>query len=547
MKKKIFSIGLLGLSLLAVSACGSNGKAESKAGSIEQDLTPYGKYEEPVEFTIGRGVYTGSDLPEGMTVENNAGTKYVEEMANVYAKVAWESQDTAQKIALSISTGDIPDVMIVNRQQFKQLVDNDLIADLTEVYEKTASDYIKDIYGSFGDIILDQVSVDGKLMGLPVTNIGGQQDLLWIRKDWLEKSGKDIPKTKQEVYDLAEEFVKQDFAGNNETIGFSMSTKIAGTYNSGYSLNPIFYANESYPRQWIDKDGETVYGTIQPETKETLAELTELYKNGVIDKQFAVRKSEDLSALVSSGKLGMLFYPWWAPYGDIQQAIANDPDADWIAVSAPEDDNGNINVTQNDPVAGVVVVRKDFSNPEAIIKSMNLSQDFIYQLTPEAKAFTEKEIPDVKTRWHHVLVQVPTQLDFNDVTTRIYNDLTEAIEKGSSENLRLDLLPVYNNYELLQKNGPKSDLTAWGDVKARLDGEKASFDERIKKVDVNFFDTTPTMNTAWANLEKLEDEMFVRIITGEEPIEYFDEFVSQWNKIGGETITSEVNGTVKGK
>ncbi|MFC7055452.1 extracellular solute-binding protein [Enterococcus alcedinis] len=532
---------------MAISACGSSGKADPKEAGPAQDLTPYGKYEEPVEFTIGRGVYSGGSLPEGMTIEDNTGTKYVEEMANVHAKVAWESQDTAQKIALSISTGDIPDVMIVNRQQFKQLVDNDLIADMTEVYEKTASDHLKEIYDSFGDIILDQITVDGKLMGLPLTSIGGQQDLLWIRKDWLEKSGKDLPKTKQEVYELAEEFVKQDFAGNGETVGLSMGTKIAGTYNSGYSLNPIFYANQSYPRQWIEKDGETVYGTIQPETKETLEELSQLYKDGVIDKQFAVRKTEDLSALVSSGKLGMLFYPWWAPYGDIQQAIANDPEADWIPISAPEDEEGNINVTQNDPIGGVIVVRKDFSNPEAIVKSMNLSQDFIYQLTPEAKEFTQQEIPDMKTRWDHILVQVPAQLDFNDITTRIYTALTEAIDDGSSEDLRLDLLPVYNNYEILQKDGPKSDLTAWGDVKARLDGEKASFDERIKKIDVNFFDTTPTMDTAWTNLVKLEDEMFVRIITGEEPIEYFDEFVSQWNKIGGETITKEVNEVVKGQ
>lgn len=547
MKKKMFSVGLLALTLMIASACGTSGKADSKEAGATQDLTPYGKYEEAVEFTIGRGVYSGGSLPEGMTIEDNTGTKYVEEMVNVHAKVAWESQDTAQKIALSISTGDIPDVMIVNRQQFKQLVDNDLIADMTEIYEKTASDHLKEIYDSFGDIILDQITVDGKLMGLPLTSIGGQQDLLWIRKDWLEKSGKDLPKTKQEVYELAEEFVQQDFAGNGETVGLSMGTKIAGTYNSGYSLNPIFYAKQSYPRQWIEKDGETVYGTIQSETKETLEELSQLYKDGVIDKQFAVRKTEDLSALVSSGKLGMLFYPWWAPYGDIQQAIANDPEADWIPISAPEDEEGNINVTQNDPIGGVIVVRKDFSNPEAIVKSMNLSQDFIYQLTPEAKEFTQQEIPDMKTRWDHILVQVPAQLDFNDITTRIYTALTEAIDVGSSEDLRLDLLPVYNNYEILQKDGPKSDLTAWGDVKARLDGEKASFDERIKKIDVNFFDTTPTMDTAWANLVKLEDEMFVRIITGEEPIEYFDEFVSQWNKIGGEQITKEVNEVVKGQ
>ena len=48
------------------------------------------------------------------------------------------------------------------------------------------------------------------------------------------------------------------------------------------------------------------------------------------------------------------------------------------------------------------------------------------------------------------------------------------------------------------------------------------------------------MEQRWASLEKIEDEMMLRIITGESDIDAFDEFVAQWKSIGGDQITEEV-------
>ena len=41
--------------------------------------------------------------------------------------------------------------------------------------------------------------------------------------------------------------------------------------------------------------------------------------------------------------------------------------------------------------------------------------------------------------------------------------------------------------------------------------------------------------------DKLLDEGFHQIITGQWPIGYFDELVSQWNAIGGRQLTEEAN------
>ncbi|MDF2671096.1 MAG: extracellular solute-binding protein, partial [Paenibacillus sp.] len=51
----------------------------------------------------------------------------------------------------------------------------------------------------------------------------------------------------------------------------------------------------------------------------------------------------------------------------------------------------------------------------------------------------------------------------------------------------------------------------------------------------------PAMAQKFANLQKLELEMFTKIVLGSASISEFDDFVAQWKKLGGEEITNELN------
>ena len=52
------------------------------------------------------------------------------------------------------------------------------------------------------------------------------------------------------------------------------------------------------------------------------------------------------------------------------------------------------------------------------------------------------------------------------------------------------------------------------------------------------------MGEAWQTLEKLEKKAYLRIISGEEGLDYFDTFVEEWMEQGGEQITQEVRETL---
>jgi putative aldouronate transport system substrate-binding protein len=49
------------------------------------------------------------------------------------------------------------------------------------------------------------------------------------------------------------------------------------------------------------------------------------------------------------------------------------------------------------------------------------------------------------------------------------------------------------------------------------------------------------METKWANLKKMEEETFAKIIMGKADISEFDTFVENWKKQGGDQILKEIN------
>ena len=52
---------------------------------------------------------------------------------------------------------------------------------------------------------------------------------------------------------------------------------------------------------------------------------------------------------------------------------------------------------------------------------------------------------------------------------------------------------------------------------------------------------TETMQAKWANLKKMEEETFAKIIMGKTDISEFDTFVENWKNQGGDQILKEIN------
>ena len=131
---------------------------------------------------------------------------------------------------------------------------------------------------------------DGELMAIPAPAItAGGINEMWIRQDWLDKLGLEAPRTWDELVKVAEAFVTQDPDGNGEddTIGIlgpSNSDHMNAIGGNQYGLDPLFSSFQSYPQYWLQgEDGTVEYGSIQPETRDALEKISELYTNKLID------------------------------------------------------------------------------------------------------------------------------------------------------------------------------------------------------------------------------------------------------------------------
>lgn len=532
-------IGVMLASTILLTGCGEAAKEVGKEKS-SADMAPYGKYEEPVEFTVGK---TKADdltkLLKGDTIENNSATRYLEQQANIKGKILWETADFDQKVALSISTGDIPDVMVVYEDLYRELVENDLVADLSEVYEKTASDSIKDRLNSYEVDVIKQTTIDGELKAIPMPFYYYEHTLTWVRRDWVEKVGAKMPETKEDLYNLARTFVEKDAAGNGKTVGFTSYADVAGLFGAVNDLNPIFNASNAFPRQWINKGDSVEYGSIQPEVRDVLEELSELYKEGVYDKQFAVRTADESNGL-RTDSLGIHFGPFWISQFDFHDSINADPKADWVPIGGPLNEEGKFVSYRSKPIIKYIVVRKGYENPEAIMRAINLIQDFNFELTDEAKEFRQKEFGE-SIEYPRNYAPIDFTFAYADQNKKDYEAMVEADKKNNGDDLPKHLQQFWDSHVVFKEKGMEAGADDWGRHVNYYEGLKEAVGPQNEYVQMGYYGKTKSMKTKWTNLKKLEDETFLKIIMGEEPITTFDEFVKTWKKSGGEQITKEVN------
>ena len=543
MKLKSIAV-MLALLMLASSftACGK-AKSTSTQQSSGTTVDSNGKYVNPVVITIGRDSPVNVGYPAGDTVENNQFIKAIKDRYNIEIKYDWlvALTDYNAKVNLSIASGDVPDVMLINQQsQVGQLVEANMTEDLLPAYNKMASTLVKDRFDSFGDRKFTTGMFNGKLLALPNNNIAYGFNLLWVRQDWLKKVGAQPPKTLDDVVNLAKTFMDKDPGGNGagKTIGITCNSIIAGTYAARHAMDPIFAVYNSFPRSWIkDASGKYSYGTIAPETKAALAELAEMYKAGLIDEGFATSKVEDEDALIVSGKAGMMFGGWWLGGNPLTNQIKNNPQADWIALQAPLDAKGVYKVPSQNPHTAWLVVKKGYENPEAVFKVLNFEYAWARRADPEISKIYDGQNILINA------IPINIAIEFENIIPQMYERLINAVNTKDASKLSIEEKLYYNAY-ITDKANPKKDVTAWSVATSRFTGMGVA-SLPVKIASFGFPVTTKTMETKWANLQKLENEIMLKIVLGESPVSSFDTFVEQWKQQGGDEITKEVNAQLK--
>ena len=552
-KTLLFFSAILILTLLAGCSFGTGGmkKTDGDVSSVKDrenwdiaETSPLGKYPELVTYTLGQMKGTNnSNLPEGQTYEDNAYTRYLKKTLNVQNKNIFMESEERYDEALNILVKDrnLPDIFLVSdRETLEELVENDLIEDLTEVYKSCASDKIQEMYESYGKELLASGTFDGKLFALPETAIDDGSQLLWLRRDWMEQLGVKEPKTLDEALSVIRAFQENRMGAEEgeDPVGLVCDPGLVGTVSTSYSVDSVFEMFGAYPQQWIkNADGEIVYGSLTEETKEALGYLRELYKQGILDPDFALRAQNNIRDLVVNGKCGAFFGLWWTPNNPLMDEYRKNKETDWEPYYLTADAKRTVEVYSTFWDSKYVVVRKGYEHPEIVMKILSVLFDYSRYEAEDADEVNSYFALNVDPTARPLMINV----DYNEATYMVTKHIREALYSPGNAKTREDLSAIEASYfdackEYLEAEVPS--VEAWAAYKSRISVVGLLVDANYRASEKKYLGDGD--GEIPQTLRLLEKNAFIQIIMGKKPVSSFDSFVEEWYRKGGDSLTERV-------
>lgn len=578
MRKKAVSILLcLCMAAMGVMACSSSTGDTPKASNAGQESVQveesnisgegaidYYGYDSPVTIKVGYSAL-GADFtwPEGQDSSNNDWVELYKEH-NIIQEILYEvdpSQSNA-KLSAAIMSGDYPDILEADAAAYVNYVNTGVIADITEAYEKYASDELKEYFNADGGLALQTCYINGRLYGLPKMNsVYDFAPVMFIRQDWLDRLNLKIPQTMEELKEVALAFTYNDPDGNGADDTYGLAMDGVDVLNGGFGdVNPLFQCFGAYPGSdamnfMDDGTGKVVWGGENTEgMKAALSFLSDLYKEGAVTKEFITMNGDLVTQEIGAGRCGIWFGPMWAAMDGAGRLMKETPEAHIVSSPIPDGTGEGENKTFiPNTFTTAFCVSSKCKTPEVIIKLMNLSVKKLCH--PESnEEYTiyyggKDEDGNEHAGWRTSLTWTLEPLknydnylkdqealesgDFSQLNAEQLNDCTamkkylDALESGDygEDNENLGGVGLYTVF-----GDPQGSYAAL-DKLIQEDGYIASCFQGMKSEEMS--QNSPI-------LKKMLIETCIQIITGQQDVDSYDTFLENWKLNGGTAATEEV-------
>lgn len=541
--KKVMAM-LLAASMVVPGMSAFASEGGTQLPDIEEDI--WGKYDETVTLTVACALnssvkFDESD-PDRRSIEENIWRTAEEKYLGINLDYIWTptSEQYNSKWNAALATGDIPDIAVVDSVIYGQLVEAGLVADMTEIFDEYASDTYKKLCEEDNWLTYNTMIFDGKLLGIPyLASYKDQCNLMFIRKDWLDQVGKEVPTTVAELEDVMKAFRDANLGGE-DTLGLGASKSF---YTGTNSIDAMFEAYGAFYNIWVeDGNGGLQYSNTTDEMREALLELQKLYSEGYIRQDFASLDSTAAAEDVAAGKLGIVFGKYWTTLTTVGESIKNDENADWICVDVPTVDGSPfISCAQDADPTSFIFVNANCEHPEAAVKLVNFWFGYAKELgTGSSKILGTTE--DGVEVFKYAFPQGSASTTGNMDASRV---ICEVLDTGDTSLLIPDEEHDYTlTYEQIVRGmeGNREDYCY-----TMVFGHGSAYELINKMTDEGRIITTSymtlptqTMMDKSEDLKTNLDAAMQKVIMGED-ISVYDEAVETWYSTGGDVMTQEAS------
>ncbi len=309
---------------LASYAFASGGKESDVATVSTANASGYPILDKPTTFTIFSNFDNIVFDPE-WAVFKQAGEK-----TNVYLKSIISQTNSNEKEAfnLMVASGNLADVIcFVDGNELVNLGRSGGLLALNDLIDQYAPN-IKKMLEENSQFAKDAYSLDGNIYYIPKTQTLKFTEFYWIRKDWLEKLGLEVPTTTEELHDVLYAF------RNNDPNGNGIKDEIPLFDRRGDKSSDEYLQMFNSSTEFSIKDGKVVYDPLEPEFETGVKELQKWYAEGIIDPEIFTRGSKSRDVLLASNQGG--FTHDWVSTADYKAKLQSEiPGFEMVAIAPP--------------------------------------------------------------------------------------------------------------------------------------------------------------------------------------------------------------------
>ncbi|NOU98271.1 extracellular solute-binding protein [Paenibacillus sp. LMG 31456] len=504
-KKKWLLITLAAMTLTS-AACSSKGGDTSATAPAPSGSTPAPAAKNEVKPTLkSLQIWQKDDYntyPVAKVLEDKTGYKVQYEML---------PQDKPQdKLNLLIASAEPYDAITTNGgSEFKALYSDyakkGALVDLTPLIDK----FGPNIKASVSQETFDAAKVDGKIYAIPTKAINFSSTGLMIRQDWLDKLGLKMPTTLEELTTVLKAFKEKDPGGNGDK-------NVALTLKGDDPFLQNVVGAFGMPNFWNPVDGKLTPRTLDPAFKEYVGFMGDLFKQGLLDKEFGVNKDATMKEKFTSGRAGVIPLNW-SDVPTIADALKkNQPDAKMVFAPALKGPSGKMGFSASSGFDRITFIPKSSKHIEDTIKWMNakLEKDTFRTMAigEEGKHFTFKDGA------YNPILPI-----FTDERNQANNYLMGVDEKN---------YPIY--WQARVRKDPRL-FEAWEFLNVKQPTEVRIIDP------LGMAPFMPEYSKNFQQLNTMVNDYTVKLIFGAESITGLEAFQQKYKAAGSDASYKEVN------
>ncbi|TLS38378.1 DUF3502 domain-containing protein [Pseudalkalibacillus caeni] len=266
--KKLVAILMVFALTFAVTACSEEtseqGDAKSKDNSDFSIWTWLGAVE----------VWGGKSYNEVMVYDK------LEDRTGVKIKYVHPTGDATESFNLMMTSGNMEDAIWYrwSPERAIQYYEAGRILDIYPLVKENAPNLMK-LLDENPDLKKQLVDPEGRMFYMPWITMDKFLNLsegMVLREDWLQKAGKGVPKTNEELYEVLKAMKEKNVSGDKKFVGLT-----------GYApqIYKLFYGF-GVADDWYLEGNKVTYGPATDKYKKALKWFNKLYEEGLLDKDY---------------------------------------------------------------------------------------------------------------------------------------------------------------------------------------------------------------------------------------------------------------------